>query len=607
VHQAPPWTDLGVALWWDAGEERGWSPGSERILGCPVARMPRDDAAYLASVEPAQQNALAKVLRQPLRDGAIAVLRYLFTPAGGQPRLIEERIHSPVGAPGRRWGLCMLVAPTSHEASQMASVQQAVAVGEHRFQAVLDGLADAVLALDASGLVLRANGPARSLLGRDPTGQRLPENLLALDDLRRCTARGGGLLPERRLGPLHDPSTISISASPLEGDLTLLVLRDISEARRLEDRVRQAEKMDCLGQMAGGVAHDFNNILATIVGSLDVLERNGADQAHSPTLQRMRLASEHANHLVRDLLAFARNDRLPAQDYDAHDAVERAVELLRHLLGPDCTLTLDLSAERSGVRGDPHQLQGAIMNLVVNARDAMGGSGCISVHSSQRAADSDFPDGGLAIAVSDQGPGVPAEIRDRIFEPFFTTKPAGKGTGLGLSAVYGTAQAHGGRVTLDSPPGQGATFIMLLPLVTVTRSITARQERSSARQLASLRILLAEDDDLVREMAQEMLNDLGHQVLVVADGAQAVTAVQQRAGAFDAVILDQVMPRLDGHQALRSIQAIAPELPVILASGYAQGATADGLLAAGFAAVLAKPYQSKDMQRALNHAMGFRG
>ncbi len=379
--------------------------------------------------------------------------------------------------------------------------------------------------------------------------------------------------------------------------------RDISVQKELHTQLQQAQKMDAIGQLAGGVAHDFNNLLTGILGGCQLLERNLPEGAAERSYVAMIQASAtSAADLTGRLLSFARKAPLQRKVVDAEAVARAAVGLMRYSI--DRRIAIDLQGGGAlPVLADATALQHAIINLVLNARDVLPGGGRIAVVLSRLEPDhgeSDLPAEALVeIRVEDDGPGIPPKILPRIFEPFFTTKALGKGTGLGLAAVYATMREHAGAVRVESRPGRTA-FRLLLPL----SSLQPERRTSGSSPLPSGRgvILVVEDEPVVRQLAGEVLGRMGYEVLLAEDGQRALDLVEGRIASISCVLLDLVMPVLNGPDCFLRLRALDPALPVVLCSGYDRDTAADNLLAAGANGLVLKPYDFATLASAIKAA-----
>ncbi|MBY0519459.1 MAG: response regulator [Sphingomonas sp.] len=415
------------------------------------------------------------------------------------------------------------------------------------------------------------------------------------DAVRRFT--GGGAQASDLAVRLHDrpdePVILSIASARGFGDAAVLLsLKDNGEESRLKREVAQATKMQAVGQLAGGVAHDFNNILTAIIGHCDLmLMRHAPGDGDYDDIQQIRLNSNRAASLTRQLLAFSRQQTLRPQILQLPDVISEVSNLLKRLLGETVTLTVKHGRNLGPIRADPGQLEQVVMNLAVNARDAMlaknpQGGGTLTIETLAVAA-ADVPKIAVAhnlsaetmpvadytaLRVSDTGMGIPADILPKIFEPFFTTKEVGKGTGLGLSTVYGIVKQSGGYIFPDSKPGKGATFSIYLPVhqaEAAAKPASVKAKAKPAELWGSGTILLVEDEDMVRAVAERALSRQGYTVLTAENGEAALEVLAQAARP-DLLISDVVMPLMDGPTMVRHARARYPDLPILFMSGYAE-------------------------------------
>ena len=386
------------------------------------------------------------------------------------------------------------------------------------------------------------------------------------------------------------------------------ILLDISERRRLEEQLIHAQKMEFVGQMTGGIAHDFNNMLSVIIGSLDrALALEIEDRKLASRLELAMQAANSCADLTKRLLSFSRRQALEPRRLDLEEELSRLRKMFGRLLGKAIEVSIDCGTDIWPVYLDPSQFEAAVVNLVVNARDAMPGGGRIEIAAFNRHAGADGlpsnelkPGDYVELAVADTGPGMPEDVRARAFEPFFTTKESGKGTGLGLSSLYGFIRQSGGMVVLDSEPGTGTTVRLFLPKAVELSEGAAARKRPGQREknrLAGLRILLVEDDEKVRRYAASMLEELGCTVTEAASGDEAIKLVEN--GTDVAVLFtDCMMPgRLDGPRLAEQVWRRIPDLPVLFTSGVrnATGLPSNG----GKMQFLAKPYTAGELTDAL--------
>ncbi|WP_242098187.1 PAS domain-containing hybrid sensor histidine kinase/response regulator, partial [Sphingomonas sp. CROZ-RG-20F-R02-07] len=384
--------------------------------------------------------------------------------------------------------------------------------------------------------------------------------------------------------------------------------REIVERQQAEETLRQAQKMEAVGQLTGGVAHDFNNLLTIIRGSVDLLRRPGVtEERRERYIEAISETADRASALTGQLLAFARRQPLKPQVLAVADRMPGLTDMVRTAVGPKVEIDMEIADDAWPIMADPAQFDTALLNLAVNARDAMEGSGRLSfsirnvdtipARRGHAASSGEF----VAIEVRDTGPGIPPALLDRVFEPFFTTKSVGQGTGLGLSQVIGFAKQSGGDIIADGVLEQGASFLLYLPRShhqVATTPKQASKEPDAPRGEGC--VLVVEDNSHVGEFATQMLNDLGYSTTWAASAQEALDLVQSHPDRFDAVFSDVVMPGMNGVEMALRLRETNPELPVVLASGYSQVLAEEG--SHGFE-LLQKPYSVDKLSRTLTDVM----
>ena len=391
---------------------------------------------------------------------------------------------------------------------------------------------------------------------------------------------------------------------------------DLSERVALEDRLRQAQRLEAVGLLTGGIAHDFNNLLQVIQGNTEMLVDRLADQPRLLALARlMEQAAQRGATLTARLLAFARRQTLSPRPTDVHALLQDMLELLRRTLGEHIAITIEPAPAQRPALIDPSQLENAILNLCINARDAMPNGGDITLAIKEVELDEEYasrnaevrPGPYVMVSVSDSGIGMDSDTLARAFDPFYTTKLEGKGTGLGLSMVHGFIKQSDGHIRLYSEPGQGTIVRLYLPLAdrsstTVDGASTGQSREPVGNGQES--VLVVEDDDLVREHVTEQLRSLNYQVVVATDGVEALALLAEGARCFDLLFTDVVMPGgVNGRQLASAARRICPEMPVLFTSGYAQaGLTSNGTLEPGVH-LLSKPYRRVELAVAVRNAI----
>jgi len=386
----------------------------------------------------------------------------------------------------------------------------------------------------------------------------------------------------------------------------LLTTRD-----RFEDQRLQAQKLQALGQLAGGIAHDFNNLLGVVLANVThLMSLEPLDvQVAQKSLTEVETAARRAVDLTTQLLTFARSRRREHRPTDAAELIGDAARLLRRTLHRSITLEA-ANPKGVAVSGDPSQLLQVLMNLCINAGDAMPEGGRLSIRAWRQTIDTDSerfdllsPGNYVVVEVSDTGVGMSEATLARIFEPFFTTKPKGKGTGLGLATAYAIVRDHGGHIAVQSVPGEGTSFSIYLPATTMAPAQAQRETQANAASKVRGTVLVADDEELVRYATTRVLEHAGMTVLTANDGAEAVAVFKARGEAIDLVILDLDMPELNGEQAYREIRGLAPRARVLISSGYVLRQRQRVLRQLGVQGFLHKPYDSMTLLGAVAKAL----
>ncbi len=396
----------------------------------------------------------------------------------------------------------------------------------------------------------------------------------------------------------------SFPLADADGETTMVIeyVRDISERKLLEERFIQAQKMESIGLLAGGIAHDFNNILGGILGYASWLKTNiQGDHPFFRPVDTIEKSARRAAELTAQLLAFARGGKYDLRPCSLNGVVGETLRILSGTFDKSIVIETDLDGSLPTVEIDASQIQQVLMNLCVNARDAMPGGGRLIIQSSvARLSESDArhqPDakpGWFAVlAVSDTGVGMEPAVKGRIFEPFFTTKEKGKGTGLGLSMVYGVVKNHGGFVNVYSEPGQGSTFKIYLPLSGKPEAVESAPERELAG--GDEEILVIDDEEAIRQVAADILGSYGYRVSLAADGAEGVALFRKNRRRTQMVLLDMVMPRQGGRETFLQLQEIDPQVRVLFSTGYSQNEKVNEIMALGVRGFIQKPYQVRDL------------
>ena len=583
-----------------------------------------ESSASFRELEPRASGLLEEEIRGTLRRGR-PIERELDHCIGGEARTFRS-ITFPIERSSR--GKVTRVCAIAEDMTERKRAEQALRESEQQHAITLDSIGDAVIATDASGVITRMNPVASQMTGfgtSEAIGMPLTDVLRRLDprsrellspDVEELLRGAAGRDVHRRsllVGQGGVETLVAESVAPIldaQGRVAgaVLAFRDVSREAALEEELRQSEKMMAVGQLAGGVAHDFNNLLTGILGNAQLLRMRASSAADvHRRADGIITAATRATDLVGKLLAYSRKGPLRSEAVDIHGTILEVAHLLGHTLDRRIRILKDFTAELSFVRGDPSQLQSALLNLAVNARDAMPDGGELrfatrNVHLdagalrqySERVEPGPF----VEISVTDTGVGMSPELLRRIFEPFFTTKGPGEGTGLGLASVYGCVQAHHGLVTVYSEPGVGTTFRVLLPQ-DEGAAIAEHPKAPAPPTPGSGRILLVDDEEVLRDLARDALEGLGYCVAVCVDGTEGQAYFVEHHLELDLVILDLIMPRQGGEETLHAMREIDPQVPVLLVSGFSGGLTTDGLLDAGACGFLQKPFSVPQLAAAV--------
>ena len=444
-----------------------------------------------------------------------------------------------------------------------------------------------------------ARRPASDLIGR-----RMPECYPGIEQTqmfevlsRVMQSRKAEQFLSEFLYPDGTQGWFELLIEPVPDGVCVLSL-DISDKQRAHAQLRQAQKMEAVGRLAGGIAHDFNNVLTAMLGYCDlVLARSGGDQELTADLREIRKAGERAERLTRQLLAFSRKQVLVPQVIDLNAVVLDVHSLLTRVIGDNIRLVLDAAPTLRHTRVDPGQIEQILMNLVVNARDAMAHGGTVRIATANATLDRAFVlshagavEGEyVALSVEDSGHGIPPDILAHVFEPFFTTKGPGKGTGLGLPTVYGIVKQSGGYVAIDTAPGIGTTITTYLPVC--NEPLTEVAPRQEPRTVSGTEtVLLVEDDTPTRELMCRTLAPQGYTVVEARDVWDALTQARSRASRIDLLLTDIVMPEMNGPQLAQHVVGMHPKIRVLYVSGFPQASALGGQAVSDRVSFLPKPF-----------------
>ena len=498
-----------------------------------------------------------------------------------------------------------------------------LAASEAQFRAVFEAALEVMVLLKPDGTVLAVNNrrevwrsldPSEAIghkLWEAPTMRAFPQHLPLLKKGIAAAARGHVFTTDVKMEREGIPTAyLDVSVQPVraaDGSIIYLLFeaRDVTDLKIAQEQLRQSQKMEALGQLTGGIAHDFNNLLTVVVGGLDIIAKRAEDEKLKRYAENALAAAERGARLTGQLLAFSRVQRLEVRPTFVAPLIQNMRPLLRNVLGPGITKEFDLDEEMMPVMADPTQLEVAVLNLAINARDAMPNGGVLTFSSNpvRVAGDPDLEDGEyIELRISDTGMGMPPEVSERAFEPFFTTKEVGKGTGLGLSMVYGMARQSGGTARIESTPGKGTTVTMLFRRADEAVSegaVGADEPTSAAVPLAPVSILVIDDDPDVRAFIAASLEEQGYRIREASDGQEGLAALERDLP--DLVVLDFIMPGLSGAEVARQILAKYPRQQILFVSGYSE--TEAVKRTAPDAVLLAKPFRAEALQKAVRSAL----
>jgi PAS domain S-box-containing protein len=500
-------------------------------------------------------------------------------------------------------------------------------------QAVLDNIVEGIVACDEHGTLTLFNR-ATQALHRSPQEPLTPDRWAEHYDLYRPDGktrlnkeevplfqalqgrqvRDVELVIAPRNGP---PRTVLASGQALVNSSgkkqgAVVVLHDITERRRLEEQYRQSQKMESIGHLAGGVAHDFNNLLTIICGYCEVLlNQVRPDDFSFPCISEIKAAADRASSLTRQLLAFSRQQMFQLQVLDLNEIVRGTEKMLGRLIGEDISLTAMLDLRLDPVKADPGQIEQVLMNLAVNAKDAMPRGGKLTIETSNVELDEGYaasnvdvrPGRHVLLAVSDTGHGMTDEVKARIFEPFFTTKDQGKGTGLGLATVFGIVKQSGGHISVYSEVGTGTSFKVYLPAL-ARESLTDQTGTGTAQTPKGTEtLLLVEDEEKVRALTRTALQASGYTLLEASNGVEAIRLYEEYPGRVDMLVTDVVMPEMGGRQLAERLMSVRPDLKVLYLSGYTSDAVVRHGVLESEVAFLQKPFSVAGLAKKIREVL----
>jgi two-component system cell cycle sensor histidine kinase/response regulator CckA len=605
------------------------SPAFERLWGVSVEAPYQDPEFWLRSIHPEDRTRIEQAFsdwvagRRPTLDVEYRIVR----PDGSVRHILDSGalIHDETGAITHISGIAKDVTQQVRSAEELRE-------REARLRALLGAIPDRIFVLDREGRYLEyynnrddpCLGPPELLLGRKQH-EFLPPDLSGRLDAALARALDSGQLQseEYALTVRDQLCWYEVRYFPYQADRALALLRDISDRRReqqaraaVDHKLQETQKLESLGVLAGGIAHDFNNLLTGILGNANLARLEVAPGSPSvPYLEQIEKICQRAGELCKQMLAYAGKGRFLVEPIDLGQLVADITHLLQVSIVKTSILHLNLASKLPPVLADGTQMRQVVMNLVINASEACGDSrGVIGVTTGLVQVNADYKRNALLdpelpekdyvfLEVSDNGPGMTAEVRTRIFDPFFTTKFTGRG--LGLAAVQGIVRAHRGAIKVYSEPGRGSTFKVLLPCA---EGVASPKAPTGEAQPAGWRgdgtVLVVDDDERVRIIAVRMLEAFGFQVVEAADGQEALDCFRANPDGFRLVLLDLTMPRLNGEEAFRELRNIRPDLRVVLMTGYSATEVSNRFAGKGLAGFLQKPFHMADLLSQVRSALG---
>jgi PAS domain S-box-containing protein len=519
------------------------------------------------------------------------------------------------------------------EIEERRLAEEALRANLENLMLTLNAIGQGIISTDSVGNVTRMNAPAEKITGwafneakdcpiqdiirfMDETSRKPVENpVMAV--LRGASSPQAGPIniflarngQERRIidlsAPLRDRNGVLTGA--------VIVFRDITDQYEKEEVLHQSQKMESIGRLAGGVAHDFNNLLSGILGFSEILlSRLPEGDRNKEYVDDIILTAQRAADLTSKLLAFSHKGSVQSTQTDIHALIREVIAILGETIDRRIQIRRDLTAASPSVQGDPSQLQNAILNLALNARDAMPGGGTLTLSTAAVTLDDAFcrnspfgikPGPYIEICVGDTGIGMTPEIIDKLFEPFFTTKKSGVGTGLGLSAVYGIVKDHHGAIAIQSAPGRGSLFKLYLPSSSETTAAPS-PKRTTQLVHGTGKILLVDDERVIRIVGDQILSDMGYDVVTAENGIEAVKFVEEHPDEIDLVILDVVMPKMNGHDTFLKLRKTQPGIKVLLSSGFAMESEIEELTTKeGLCGFVQKPYHAVVLSQQIAEVM----
>jgi two-component system, cell cycle sensor histidine kinase and response regulator CckA len=587
----------------------------ERVLGYSLEELQKSSS--FEQIHPEDREKVAQAAEEARRTGVGKPLEYRARHKDGSWRVLESTASVIRDSKGHPENFVIV----NRDVTERKRSAEALRQSEAGFRSVVEDAPYGIYRASLSGELLLVNSALKKMLGYTSQEELLRTNLAS--GIYRYPLEhqkvNEVLLHEESFKDLEvewkrkdgAPITVRCSGCPIKDDTGAVAYievfaEDVTERRALERQLRMAQKMEAVGRLSGGIAHDFNNLLGVIIGYSQVLKRSlGPDSASFEHAQEIEKASQRAVSLTRQLLAFSRQQVLEPVVLNLNTLLSDMEKMLPRLIGEDIALKLDLDSSLSQVKADPGQIEQVILNLAVNARDAMPDGGKLLIQTANVNLDTAYthnhpgsrPGSYVMLRVVDTGTGIDPEIQSQIFEPFFTTKERDKGTGLGLATVYGVVKQSGGYIAVDSEKGKGASFSVYLPRLEQPAAQSAPTVATPMNTRGSETILLVEDAEPLRKLAAMFLKESGYRILCAADGQEALQIARQNPGPIHLLLTDVVMPGMNGRVLGERLAASQPGMRVLYMSGYTDSFIAGhGVLEPG-THLLHKPFTQEALIR----------
>ncbi len=499
--------------------------------------------------------------------------------------------------------------------------EELLRASERKYRSLVESIPDIIIALDLDGAINYVGPRWEKILGHEKSEvlgkffihfAPVEDHPLLIQVFKEVRSRKKSVENIRWQYFRKDGQVryFSGSSAPIldeQGNMigAMVIARDITDYKKLEEQLLQAQKMESIGNLAGGIAHDFNNLLGGILGYASFVKKKmSPEDPLYHVVNSIERTAGQAAELTRQLLGFARRGKYQVKPINCNALIQDLIQFLGRTIDKQITLQVELDPQLHLIEGDEAQLQQSLINICLNARDAMPSGGTLKlitrnqilpreIYLNQRGwKGGDY----VRITLSDTGTGIPPEIQSQIFEPFFTTKEPGRGTGLGLSMVYGIIQNHGGYIDFKSGPDQGTTFELFLP--SITGAVIPAESpvlHPTVTQKGSETILIIDDEDIIRQLGADILEDVGYKVILAARGEEAIRLYQQQEQDIDLVILDVVMPGMGGKETFQKLKGINPKIKVLLSSGYSTDGEVGEILKEGVEGMVQKPYKDEEL------------